>query len=89
VKIDDLTETVAAGFIPEDPAELHATIEGLPGFCETLARKLDELAEWAGGQGLEQAGTHITDMAVNAGAAKEAAAEAFLAYQDETAAWRE
>lgn len=87
--IEELTEAAEAGFIPEDPAGLHATMEGLPGFVTRVADGLGAFGEWLSGSVGETTGLAVTELAQLIKAAEDKAAEACAAYQDESAAWRE
>jgi hypothetical protein len=86
--IAGLDEAIGGGLVPDDPADLNATMEGLPGFWGTMAAKLDELAVWAGGTIGEETSQHLTEMAQTAGRASAIATEAFTSYQRESAGWR-
>jgi hypothetical protein len=86
--IGNLDEAIATGLVPETPQDLKDTMEGLPGFCDTLAAKVDGLAEFAGGTVGDRTSTALTDMAQAVSRAAAAAREAFTAYQDESSGWR-
>jgi hypothetical protein len=86
--IEDLTGAIEAGLVPDNPADLHKTMEGLPGFYEALAAKLDELAAFTGGSAhCEQASARLTELAVAAKTASGTAGEAFTEYQHESSGW--
>jgi hypothetical protein len=90
VDINALTDELGAGFIPDSGQGLAAMLESLPAFFEALKNGLVNLSEFIGDGPaglLEDAGGRVNDMAVHAGAAEEAAREAYLEARDKISFW--
>ena len=86
---DGMIEELQTPFSPVTAADLKGLVEAFPEYFRLLADRLRELADHVPEQdpSLSEVGAQIANMAVHAGAAKDAAEQAALEFGERARFW--